>query len=108
MSLYNILFTDRIATIEKIETDGEGTKTRKSLYKNIPCVFDNKIILSYGEILTHNDCVATFRIPAKYSLIDNEYVITYNEAEYIIKQILPIKPIIGPIQFYVVRVSNYG
>lgn len=108
MGIFEPLFKDRITSIESITTDGEGTKTRTILYTNVPCFYDDKVTLTYGEVLVHMDCIATFRIPTKYSSVDLEYIITFNSKEYLIRQIQPIKAIIGPIQYYQLRVAKYG
>jgi hypothetical protein len=105
--MFNILLNDYITLIERPTMDGFGKKTNKPLYVNVPCKFTDEVMLSFREILKKEDFIGTFIILPKYKL-EVEDVITYEDKQYMIKDIQTKRPLIGPAQYVMVRVINNG
>lgn len=106
MTIFGPILNETISKVERVIKDGYGTETsRDYIYTDVPCRFDGKVTLTYGELRTEVDYKATFMVPISYTFLEED-IITYDEDTYVVKDIQIAKPVIGPAQYVQLRVIS--
>lgn len=105
-------FTNTISFIKKPTINGYGKKEFEVIYENVPCRFREGNIILYsvleGGKVVDLKIVAEAIISPLYANILSDYLVVYNDKEYLIGSVSLLQAPIGPIQGYKLTLKNNG